>query len=269
MKIAIHAFCISSTLGEECFRQNESYSPEKLPTHAVGVRIGMPAREVVDLILHGVGNSQVQVLRTVAHGDYGYYEFPHLYMEDMISLEYARLKKIWAPNARFEMHGCGLASETSILRKGVAARDAKSHNTVKGTFSGRSDGKGLRYLRRVASTVGAQVVAGVNVQEAPPNSFGFEGDTVTVVPNGKFRYDSEGTRGWDIEAINREAMRWLDTIEELYIEPGRISEGRLKLKELIAKYPQTWAAKYARERLETRDLKRAPSQQLPDGSWTF
>jgi hypothetical protein len=269
MLIALHVFNTSDPIGERGFRQSSSYSPEGLPTAAIAVQNLTPASKVVDLMLHCVGGARVQVLRTLAHGNSGYYDFPYMWIVDMISLEYRRLKGSFAENARYELHGCGVASETDILKKGVDVRDARPGNTVPGTFRGQADGRGLKYLRRVAVVFGVNVVAGIDVQTAPPNSWGFEGDTVTVSPNGKFATDSEGTRDWDIEATNRAAMNWLNTIDELYVQSGRVTEGRMVLQQLIAKYPRTWAAKYAKERLGRTDLKKAPSEQLPDGSWTL
>ena len=265
--IAFHAFNISSTVGSACYTQSNVYSQEQLPTVTMSVHDYTPAKQVVDFMLHLIGASKVQILRTVAHGDSGFYRFPHMWVEAGISLEYARLTRTFATNARFELHGCGIASETSILKDGVAVEDATVANTVSGTFSGRSTGRGLKYLRKVASTFGVPVTAGVDVQIAEPNKFTFEGDTVTVYPNGKFRYDSEGTRTWDLEAINRAAMDWLRSIDQHYIEAGDVTQGRAKLKELIAKYPKTPAATEARRRLGFKDLK--GSQQLPDGSWTL
>jgi hypothetical protein len=49
-------------------------------------------------------------------------------------------------------------------------RDARPGNTVPGTFRGQADGRGLKYLRRVAVVFGVNVVAGIDVQTAPLNS---------------------------------------------------------------------------------------------------
>ena len=132
MLIALHVFNTSDPIGERGFRQSSSYSPEGLPTAAI-------ARSKSDACEQG--------LRTLAHGNSGYYDFPHMWVVDMISLEYTRLKGSFAENARYELHGCGVASETDILKKGADVRDARPGNTVPGTFRGQADGRGLKSLR--------------------------------------------------------------------------------------------------------------------------
>ena len=105
-------------------------------------------QKIVATILHAAGGSQIRILRTVAHGDSEVYNFPYLWNTNLVSEEYKQLRRVFAPNARFELHGCGVASETSILKPGVNMRDTRVDNTVSGTFSGRSDRVGLVYLRR-------------------------------------------------------------------------------------------------------------------------
>ena len=90
-------------------------------------------QKIVATILHAAGGSQIRILRTVAHGDSEVYNFPYLWNTNLVSEEYKQLRRVFAPNARFELHGCGVASETSILKPGVNMRDTRVDNTVSGT----------------------------------------------------------------------------------------------------------------------------------------
>ena len=153
-----------------------------------------------------------------------------------------------------ELHGCGIASETHIVKSSASYRKPKSSELIPGTFTGKADGRGLVYLKRVASVFGAQVVGAVNVQEAGPNNWRFEGDTVTVFPNGKFRLDSDTTRPFDQGAKAKAAMDWLVRIEDTMIKKRGWGKARESLKELIEKYPTTNAAARARSKLSDPNL---------------
>lgn len=266
MMICVHVFNISDPNFAALYANGGgNYSPENLPTTSHSVQYNTPATDIVKVILHAAGGSQIQVLRTVAHGNSGVYYFPGLWNVNLISADYAQLRSVFAPNARFELHGCGLASETDIVKPGVDPRDARVENTVPGTFSGKTNGAGLVYLRRVASVFGVQVVAGINVQFVSQNSWRFEGDTVTVFPNGKFAMDSEGTREWDVASREKAAREYLERIVKNMIAKGLLPEARLALQNLIGTYKNTKAAAQAAERLKNQDLK-LPLQILPDGS---
>ena len=269
MEISVHVFNISEPKFAALYSNGGgNYSPENLPTTSHSVQHNTPAKNIVAMILHAAGGSKVKILRTVAHGNSGVYEFPHLWNVNLISAEYQQLRTVFAPNARFEMHGCGIASETSILKPGVDIRDATVGNTVPGRFSGRATGVGLVYLRRVASVFGVQVVAGIDVQVVSPRSWRFEGDTVIVYPGGKFVMDSEGTRVWDLESQEKAAREYLDRIITTMINQGRLSQARQELQNLVRTYGKTSAAREADDRLSNRDLKRT-LEVLPDGSYVL
>jgi len=106
-------------------------------------------------------------------------------------------------------------------------------------------------------------VAGINVQLVRPNNWGFEGDTVTVMPNGKFSMESEGTRKWDVEATESAARKYLDFIVKGYINPGDLMQARNMLRELIKQYPGTVAKRLAEDRLGRTNLQ-GPGPMVPD-----
>lgn len=240
------------------------FSPEQLPFRMIGVKDKTKVSNILDMVHKLIGNDKIKIMRILAHGNSGEMEFPGLEDVDNISNEWSRLQKYFAPLARLELHACGLASQTSILRADAHLSDANFYTTVRGTFTGNASGKGLIYLRKVARVFGVQVVAGVNMQGISESSWSFDGDTVTVQPNGKFHLDSEGTRIWDLEAQDRAAYQFLQRIEEKYIKAGDLNRARQLLNELIKIYPKSGAAGAARNRLKNANLD--AFTYLPDGS---
>ena len=145
MEISVHVFNISEPKFAGLYSNGGgSYSPENLPTTSHGVQHNTPAKEIVAMILHAAGGLEDQDLAYSSSWKQWSYEFPHLWNVNLISTEYQKLRAVFAPNARFEMHGCGIASETSILKPGVDIRDATVSNTVPGRFSGGGDWCGSR-----------------------------------------------------------------------------------------------------------------------------
>ena len=74
--------------------------------------------------------------------------------------------------------------------------------------------------------------------------------------------DSEGTRSWDLDAVARAADRFKSFILNTYAFKGKYQEAIRQLRELIAQYPRTPAAEWAREHLTVDDLKN--DLMLPD-----
>src|SRR5262249_55547072 len=144
--------------------------------------------------------------------------------------------------------------------------DARRENTVPGTFRGRSDGAGLTYLRRVAQVFNVQVAAGIDVQVVSKSGWRFEGDTITVFPNGKFVYDNEGTRVWDLASREKAAREYLNYIATELIAKGSLTEARKALTELAAKYKETSVAREAEERLKQPKLQLG-MEKSPDGTY--
>jgi hypothetical protein len=117
----------------------------------------------------------------------------------------------------------------------------------------------------VSSVFGIQVAAGINVQTVSQKSWKFEGDTLTVFPNGKFVIDSEGTRLWDIASHQKAAKEYLRMIVNR-IAQGQLVQARQDLQNLIRNYSQTSAAREAADRLKNPDLQPTPLEVMPDGS---
>lgn len=260
--IAVHLFNRSEPFFAGLYAKNPR-SPGGLPTAAVGTHDRASTKEVIDAVKSVVGSGdRVRVMRMVGHGNSGVFFFPGMWNYYTTSIDYAQLRGVFATGGRLEIHGCGVASETDIMKPGADPRDASFKNTVPGRFTGKSNGAGLVYLKRVAAIFNVPTTAAINVQVVSANDWSYEGDTVTVFPNGKFVMDSEGTRSWDLEAVARAADRFKSFILNTYAFKGKYQEAIRQLRELIAKYPRTPAAEWAREHLTVDDLKN--DLMLPD-----
>ena len=253
--IAVHVINRSEDFLAALYTNNPR-SPDGLPTGAVGTHDRASAKDVINAVKSIVGvNDRVRVMRLVGHGDAGIFLFPYMVKHYLISPEYVQLRKVFSAIARLEIHGCGVASETSILKPGVAMNRANVHNTVPGRFHGNSNGAGLVYLKRVAAIFNVPTTAAINLQYANYD-WGFEGDTVTVYPNGKFRMDSEGTRIWDVAAFNRAAGQYFDFIAREYISKHQFKRAIRELQVLMKTYPGTTVAQWASENLDEDKLAR-------------
>jgi hypothetical protein len=194
-------------------------------------------------------NRKIEIIRIAAHGNAGILYFPGMYNTRLINARWERLRSYYNPNAQLEIHGCGVASQTDVLKPGANARDPDLSDVVPGTFYGRADGLGLTYLRTVARTFGIPVTAGIDYQFVEANDWQFEHDTVTVYPNGKFRYDSDETRGMTASMIEKQAFSELSRITSQLIDKHKYVDARRHLEQLINNYPGTEAAKRARQRI--------------------
>lgn len=255
-EIAIHLFCISYTEFEPLYKQNPP-SPGGLPTKGIGVKFNHTADQIVRVAKGLAGGDKVRTMRMLSHGNSGVFFFPDMWNVNMLSQKYTGLRSIFASLGRLELHGCGIASETSVLRAGADPQNPSPRDIVPGTFAGRSSGVGLTYLRRVASIFNVPTTAAINAQLVSGRDWSFEGDTVTMFPNGKFVMDSEGTRDWDVPATNREAERYRSFILNEYVTKRQYQIAIQKLRDLIKQYPGTSAASWARDHLTADDLEDA------------
>lgn len=262
-EIAVHMFAESDGRIKKLRDQNKG-CPEGLATINIGVLDKATGVDIVKVVTEKTRDRRIRVMRTVAHGNAGIYWFPGFWNVHLVSQDFMKLTPLFAGIARLELHGCGLASETDILKPGIAIRDANETNTVPGTFTGRSTGAGLVFLRRIASIFKIPVVAGIDVQRVHLDTFDFQGDTVTVQPNGKFSMDSEGTRDWDVAATNRAANQYLLTIDRQYVSKGQYQAAIRELRLLMRDYPRSSAAAWASRHLSEDALKRDPYVMVPD-----
>lgn len=254
--VAIHLFSMSDTNFVKLYRQNP-LSPDRLPTGAVGVYEKNSADQIVAAIRKVANGDLIKVMRIVGHGNCGVFEFPNLEAYDRCSQKFGDIpkSKMWAPLARLELHGCGLASETNILKPGTALADANPYNTVPGTFTGDPGGYGLMLLRRIASLFNVPTTAAVNAQLVGTSNWGFEGRTVTVQPNGKFLLQDENTRTWDVAAQERAAAAYKNRITQNYIYKRQYEAAVRQFRDLINVFPTTQTAAWARNNLTVAAMK--------------
>jgi hypothetical protein len=209
-------------------------------------------RSMVDQILFPYGPKwKIHIMRIVAHGNSGYLAFNGMTRATTMSPEWRRLRSYFAPTARLELHGCGVASQTPILKRGTPVGSPVQAAIVDGTFSGAPDGVGLTYLRAVAATFGVPVTAGIDVQYVEANVWTFERDTVTVFPNGTFHYDNPEGRGMNKAEIERAARYELVNIKLELLPAGLYTAAGDRLRSLIRAYPGTPSAHEAQILINT------------------
>jgi hypothetical protein len=208
-------------------------------------------------------NRKIEIMRIAAHGDAGHLIFPAMQNPNVVSYRWGWLQSFYTPRTKLEIHGCGVASQTSTLKSGANLSNPDISDTLPGTFYGRADGLGLIYLRKVARTFGIPVTAGIDYQAVDANDWEFEHDTVTVFPGGKFRYDSNETRGETVDARKKAADKELSRIERQLIDKHKPAEARVHLQMLISNYPKTDAANRARKRIAENNFAPYPPM-VPD-----
>jgi hypothetical protein len=204
-------------------------------------------------------NRQIDLIRIVAHGTAGHLVFPAMWNAAVISDQWGYLQRYLNTNAQLEIHGCGVASQTSTIKEGADESNPGLANTLPGTFWGASDGKGLVYLRKAARVFGIPVTAGIDYQVVSANDWDFEHDTVTVYPSGKFKYDDCWTRGMTADAVNKQAEAESSRINSELILKNKPAEARVHLEMLIRNYPNTEAAKRARQRIAENNFAPLPA----------
>jgi len=233
-EVAVHAVYLEDSTMIHEFNLKRS-GPDGLPTGHTGIPTGHSAQKIVDKILAVASGKKIKILRLLAHGDAGEFNFPDIEDRNSVSSKYTRLRKAFAPLARIEIHGCGCASEEE-LRK---VRDPRTQYEVDlGQYSGDPKGRGLNFLYAVARTFNVPVTGAVDSQFGY-DGWSYSGVTVTISPAGKFYAQKAGQRGWDPGAGREEARRELDRIETQYIKKKLYAQARAALRKLIQLYPVT------------------------------
>lgn len=157
--------------------------------------------EVVKKILGAKpSHEKLELLRVCAHGDSG-------------GIWLGRgLKAQWTPaleplrehfvdrlqGRKVEIHGCGVASDTSVLKPGADPFHPRLEETVPGHFGGERDrvgfmGQGHTFLLSIAVVTMAPVEGAINVQAAD-RRFTYFGDSVIVWPDGRTERVSRTSR---------------------------------------------------------------------------
>ncbi len=235
-EIALHMYNISVPLFEANFKRKMKTGAH-IPFRQVGAYEGSTPKQIVKVVKEVMGNDRISVMRIMSHGNAGSMFFPGLQDYRVISMAYVDLRSLFTALGRLELHGCGVASETDTLKPGVTTANPRRSDSVPGTFTGNKNGRGLVFLKRVASFFNVPTVGAVNVQ--PLDTWSYEGDTVTAYPfSDKFRMDSEGTRIFDFDAMSREAARFFRSIVANY-GPKEARAALARFRELAKNYPNT------------------------------
>jgi len=132
----------------------------------------------------GVG--QIKLLRICAHGNRGYVQLGKDGLTAGTAQKLNVLKPYFSsdPAARIEIHACGVASSTDIVKRraGKPVRDAGGHLVCTPGFVNYWDpqGTGMLLLRTLNRATGTPVLAGVDCQLSDAE-YQFEGTVVHAI----------------------------------------------------------------------------------------
>lgn len=251
-EIALHMYNISVPLFEANFKR-QMKTGAHIPFRQVGAYDGSTPKQVVKAVKEVMGTDRISVMRIMSHGNAGSMFFPGLQDYRVISMAYVDLRSLFTALGRLELHGCGVASETDTLKPGVTTANPRLSDSVPGTFIGSKNGRGLVYLKRVASFFNVPTVGAVNVQ--PLDTWSYKGNTVTAYPfSDKFHMDSEGTRIFDLDAQNRAANQFYARIVNDFVKARLFRKALEMFKELARKYPDTGAGQRASRILDVDEV---------------
>jgi hypothetical protein len=119
-------------------------------------------------------DQKIRLLRLCGHGNAGFLQLGKgLDFSSQTGLRKLANEKIFASDAVVEIHGCGVASDKNLIL------NPRGHHVG----SWRIDGKGHRFLKAMAKTLGVTVRAGVCGQEAD-QTYKYECQVVTVTASG-------------------------------------------------------------------------------------
>ncbi|MGE7472623.1 hypothetical protein ACQKLX_24560 [Bosea sp. NPDC003192] len=230
-EVAVHAVYLEDSTMIHAFNLKQG-GPDALPTGHTGIPKGFSPQKIVDKILAAANGNKIKILRLLAHGDAGEFDFPGIEDRSSVSSKYTQLRKAFAPLARIEVHGCGCASEEEL-------------DGGKGEYTGDRKGRGLLFLWAVAKTFNVPVTGAVDTQGGW-DGWGYSGVTVTISPAGKFYAQKPGQRWWDPGSANEQARREFDRIETQYIKKKLYAQARAALRNLIQLYPTSKEAAEAK-----------------------
>lgn len=160
----------------------------------VGPKVPIPetVRMIIDALASG---EKIELLRLCAHGDSG----GLILGSGLVSANTEGLRPLrlhmdtnaGLQSKKVEIHGCGVASDTSVLKPNTNPTHPGTGDVLPGSFSGQRDhvgfgGRGYMFLLSVAVCVMAKVEGAVNVQAAN-SGFRYQGQSVIVAPNGEFQ----------------------------------------------------------------------------------
>jgi hypothetical protein len=129
-----------------------------------------------------LGYQSVDMIRLCGHGDSGFLQFGEGLNESNAGefSELAPFMKRDLYRVGVEIHGCGVASDTSINAK------SNINNPVCVPGSTQNGGRGSGFLIKLAKAINRNVIAGINCQTIynSADDWRFEGSTITVKPDG-------------------------------------------------------------------------------------
>src|SRR5262249_34729311 len=136
----------------------------------------VPIPETVKMILDAKARSEkIELLRLCGHGNSG----GLILGSGLVTANVDGIRPLQAHMAdgaglrskRVEIHGCGVASDTSVLTDSADPTHPKPGDVLPGTWSGQRDrvgfgGRGFMFLLSLACTLMTKVEGAVNVQVA-------------------------------------------------------------------------------------------------------
>jgi hypothetical protein len=125
------------------------------------------------------GSDSIETLYLCAHGNSGYLQLG-TGLSSTTAPPFSLLNGRFGSMGFIQIHGCGVASTTSITAPGGTVEHPL---VVPGTFTG--SGLGLELLRTLANLTGALVEAAIHAQYDDP-LYTYEGPTVVVGRGGSF-----------------------------------------------------------------------------------
>ena len=229
--------------------------PDGLPTGHTGIPKGSSAQTAVNKILAAANGNPIRVLRLLAHGDAGEFDFPGIEDYSSVSSKYLQLRKAFSPLGRIDLHGCGCASEKKMHK----TRDPRTGFEVEiGQYTADPKGQGLRFLYAVARTFNVPTTGAIDSQIGA-DGWSYRGTTVTISPGGKFYALKEGQRQEGVlSSAHLDSQREFQRIARDYISKKLFAQARTALRVLIATYPASEAAGWARELLPAGALENPP-----------
>jgi hypothetical protein len=246
-----------------CYRRNDGDYLDRINgmrTAKLLVPIGEDLAELVGKIRVAAGSDKIRLIRMVSHGDSGHFEFCGMtrnVVKDAIAT-WSHLQELMTHDARLELHGCGIASDTSIAKPGTETKKPTLADALPGTFAGNSSPPGVAYMRKVREGFNATVVAAVNIQlQRESLMLEWQANTVTVFPDGTFQHDIMGSRPSDREATQDFAESWLGKILSENGATANPVKREEQLNWLISTCPQTKASLGAKIWLNDLKQKRA------------
>ena len=181
--VCVHLFDGSDPKLANLFDPDDGRKTNYMTTYKMLVPFGTSAGQIIDWIKQQIGPNKIHIMRIIAHGDSGGFLLGKTYTEDNI-YDWWLLRDCFDSAARVELHSCAVASDT-LLHTDMRN---PGKTILRGTFSGSSEGRGVRFMRYLASAVNVKVIASIDDHQVEANQWSMSdsriSSAVTVWPNG-------------------------------------------------------------------------------------